>query len=69
MTYMRLPGPESLSGAFSMDGERMRITRVARWPRVGSTSLIWYDDLADPQHLEHWRQSSKIVSITPMSES
>jgi hypothetical protein len=64
MTYMRIPGPGSLSGPFALDRQPMAITRVQRWPRVGSASLVWYDDPADPDRLEHWRQSSRIVSIT-----
>lgn len=68
MTYMRMPGAESRSGGFPMDGERVLITRVGRWPRVGSTSFLWCDDPASPDRLEHWRQSSTIVSITPLPD-
>jgi|GEM_PF-4061625 len=64
MTYTRLPGLRSRSGAFAFDHQPMAITRVDRWPRVGSTSLLWYDDPTDPDRTEQWRQSSRIVSIT-----
>lgn len=63
-TYMRVPGPASVSGPFAFDSKPMVITRVVRWPRVGSTSLVVYDDPAYPDDLEQWRQSSQIVSIT-----
>lgn len=44
------------------------ITRVSRWTRVGSTSLVWYDDPAAPDRRERWRQFSTIVSITPLPD-
>lgn len=47
-----------------MDGQRMPITRVGRWPRVGSMSLVFYDDPARPLDYEQFRQSSPIESIT-----
>ncbi|MDA0251814.1 MAG: hypothetical protein O2892_12105 [Actinomycetota bacterium] len=62
MTYSRFPGPMSVGG-FPCDGESMRITRVERWPAVGSTSMVWFDDPERPQEQEHWRQSSVIDSI------
>jgi hypothetical protein len=64
LTYTRIPGAASPSGAFSFDAQPMAITRIERWPRIGSTSLVWYDDPADPGGREHWRQSSRIVSIS-----
>ncbi|QNJ96471.1 hypothetical protein HZU40_11790 [Mycolicibacterium fluoranthenivorans] len=67
MTYQRVPGPTSLSGPFPMDSQRMPITRVARWPRVGSTSLVFYDDPHRPSDYEHFRQSSRIESISRIS--
>lgn len=63
-TYTRLPRSHSRSGAFAFDHQPMAITRVERWPRIGSTSLLWYNDPTDPDLTEHWRQSSPIVSIT-----
>jgi hypothetical protein len=68
MTYMRMPSPVSRSGPFPMDGQPMPITRIGRWPRIGSTSLIWYDDPAEPSRHEHWRQSSTILSIAPLPD-
>ncbi|ANE78458.1 hypothetical protein A7U43_03085 [Mycobacterium adipatum] len=67
MTYMRMPGPASLSGQFAMDGQRLRITRVERWPRVGFTSLVFFDDPTRPLDYEHFRQSSQIESITQIT--
>ena len=64
MTYTRIPSSHSRSGAFDFDHQTMLITRVERWPRVGSTSLLWYDDPSDGEQTEHWRQSSQIVAIT-----
>jgi len=66
LTYMRIPGPDSLSGPFTLDLERIRITRVSRWPCVGSTTLLFYDDPMRPFDLEHWRQSSRIDSMTEL---
>lgn len=68
MTYTRIPGPASLSGPFVMDGQPMPITRVQRWPRVGSTSLVFYDDPVRPLDYEHFRKSSRIESITPIDQ-
>lgn len=67
MTYKRIPGPESRAGAMSQDGDVMRITRVDRYPKVGNVSFVWYDDPSDFV-IEHWRQSSTIVSIVKMEE-
>ena len=64
MTYTRRPRSRSRSGAFAFDHRPMAITRVERWPRVGSSSLLWYDDPTHPDHTEHWRQSSGVISIT-----
>lgn len=64
MTYARIPSPSSLSGPFALDLRILVITRVDSWPRVGSRSLVWFDDPADPDGIEQWRQSSRIVSIT-----
>jgi hypothetical protein len=66
MTYTRLPGRSSLSGSFVMDSRAMPISRVDLWPQVGSTSLVWFDDPVDPAGTEHWRRSSRIISITEM---
>ena len=63
MTYRRCPGATSASGGFPYDAEPMPITRVDRWPAVGSTSLVWYDDPARPETHEHRRQSSTIDAI------
>jgi hypothetical protein len=64
MTYMREPGPESKSGSFAHDGKPMTITRVDFWPKVGATSLVFYDDPDDPTK-EQWRWSSTIRMISP----
>ncbi|QFS90491.1 hypothetical protein FIV07_06995 [Mycobacterium sp. THAF192] len=69
MTYTRRPGPASLSGAFDHDERAMPITRVQRWPRVGQTSLVWFDDPEAPAERELSRQSSTIVSITALPGS
>lgn len=64
MTYTRTPQLHSRSGAFEFDNQPMAITRVERWPRVGFTSLVWYADPTNPHPSEHWRRSSRIVTIT-----
>lgn len=66
MTYTRIPGPGSPVGHFVLDMRPLPISRVDRWPSVGSTSLVWFDDPSDPQAIEHWRRSSRIVTITEM---
>lgn len=66
-TYTRLPGPNA-SGRFEYDAQPMRITAVARWPKVGDVSKVFYDDPQYPLDLEQWRVSSRIVSIEPMEE-
>lgn len=71
MAYRRFPGATSASGGFPHDAEPMPITRVDRWPAVGSTSMVWFDDPARPETREHWRQSSiidAIVSASAMGE-
>jgi hypothetical protein len=62
MLYTRLPGEHSLAGGFALDGEAMPISRVGRYPKVGETSLVFYDDPSDPRR-EHWRQFSQIKRI------
>lgn len=63
MTYTRLPGLQSKSGSMEFDAIPVKLTRVERWPEVGSTSFIFYDDLYMPDTLEQWRQSSRIDRI------
>lgn len=65
--YRRLPGEASES--FSADGAEVELTRVDRWPAVGSTSLIFFDDLEVPLLLEQWRRSSTIGSITRLDDA
>jgi hypothetical protein len=60
-TYRRSPLPGH--GRFSYDECDVQLTRVERWPRVGSTFLIWVDDPEVPELLEHWHQSSEILRI------
>lgn len=61
-TYQRLPHADASFSA-PQDGQVLSITRVERWPAVGGTSLVWFDDLDAPNLLEHWRMSNVIVSI------
>lgn len=65
--YQRNPG-EGRS-QFVADGEAVRLTRVERWPVVGSTSFIWFDDLVAPDLVEQWRQSSRVQSIVRLPET
>lgn len=67
MTYTRSPGPRSRSGSFDYDNQPMPITCVERWPRVGSTSLVYLVDPHEPDRTEHWRLSSQIVSISEIA--
>lgn len=69
LTNTRRPGPTSLSGGFAHDDCAMPISRVERWPRVGDTSLVWFDDPEAPAERELWRQSSTIVSITALPDA
>lgn len=61
-TYSRTPGTASLHT--DHDGLTVPLTRVERWPRVGSSFFIWVDDHDFPAALEHWHQSSEIRSIS-----
>ncbi len=60
-TYRRLPGPGR--GSFDYDGELLTLTRIERWPTVGETFFIWFDDPSVPDLLEHWRQSGRVRTI------
>jgi hypothetical protein len=46
------------------DGHTVKLTRIERWPRVGDVLFVWVDDHQFPELVEHWLQSSAIVSIT-----
>lgn len=60
-TYQRLPGGGQ--PRFLHDEVVVPIARVERWPAVGATSLVWFDEPAAPLFWEHWRRSSTVVSI------
>lgn len=60
MTYQRLPGAES--GRFAYDETELPILQVDRWPAVGRSSVVWFDDPSS-RLLEHWRVSSTIQRI------
>lgn len=62
MTYTRLPGASS--SAFAHDGATASIRSVERWPRVGHTSFLFFDDPNDAL-IEQWRISSTIQRIEP----
>lgn len=64
--YRRIPG--QTSGSFVADDTVVELTRIDRWPAVGSTSFIWFDDPSEPMLLEQWRQSSTIKSITRLPD-
>ncbi|WP_293002611.1 hypothetical protein [Mycobacterium sp.] len=66
MTYTRIPGRLSLSGSFRFDRVPMAISWVDRWPQFGSTSLVWLYDPDQHDGVEHWRLSSRIISISEM---
>jgi hypothetical protein len=42
---------------------------VERWPTVGGTSFLWFDDPDTPDTLEHYRISSTIVGIHRISNA
>lgn len=68
LTYTRIPGADSHAGAMVHDCVAHLITRVTWWPRVGSVSLVWFDDPDRPTSHEQWRRSSRIKSIEPLAE-
>jgi len=68
MRYARFPGADSISGTFAYDAQTVPLTRVDRWPAVGSTFFIWFDDPLRPDETEHWRQSSAIASIVRLPD-
>ena len=63
--YRRLPG--EASRRFVADGVEVELTRIDRWPAVGATSLIWFNDPAFPELLEQWRKSSTVRSIVRLA--
>lgn len=69
MTYTRRPGTASESGTFPHDEQAMPITRVDRWSRVGSTTLVWFDDPDASEEREMSRRSSTIVSIAALPDT
>lgn len=66
-TYSRRPGAGH--ARFRHDGHVVRLTRVERWPTLGEPFFIWVDDHEHPAALEHWHQSSPILSITMLPPS
>lgn len=60
--YCREPQPGH--GRFPYDGLAVALTRVERWPRIGGTFFIWVGDAEAPELVDHWHQSSTILSIT-----
>lgn len=67
MTYCRLHSTNL--NAMDYDNTVVRITRVEKWPAVGSSSLIFYDDLLNPVFKEQWRICSTIVSIEKIEDT
>jgi hypothetical protein len=66
MTYQHLSAKRG-SGP-SQAAEVLPITIVERWPAVGCTSLLWFDELVETiLPIEHWRQSSTIISIEQLT--
>jgi hypothetical protein len=66
MTYQHLSTKRGFGPA--QDAEVLPITIVERWPAVGRTSLLWFDELVETiLPIEHWRQSSTIVSIEQLT--
>lgn len=61
MTYRRLPAPGR--PRFDFDEVVHRITGVGRYPEVGASSLVFFDDPERPW-MEQWRVCSTIASIT-----
>ena len=60
MTYTRMRGEGRERLKF--DGQTQPIASVGRWPRVGATFLVYYNDPTDP-HIEQARRSSLIRTI------
>jgi hypothetical protein len=60
-TYLRRPRPGH--GRFIYDGQAAVLGRVERWPQVGATFFIWVDDPRISELVEHWHQSSTVISI------
>lgn len=63
MTYKRIPGAESLAGAFLGDGEAHRIYAVKRYPVVGYGFYVLFDHPLDPCGSTMFNQSSEVVRI------
>lgn len=45
------------------DSGIQRLTRVEVWPKVGEAFFFWFDDPQHPDQVEHWRISTRIVTI------
>lgn len=58
--WTRRPGVGSPS--LGADGQAHRLTLVEAWPRVGASTLVFFDDPHDFV-MEQWRISSPIVKI------
>lgn len=61
-TYARHPGESSQS--FAWDTVEAPIWDVRAWPEVGGTFLVYFEDPANPSHVQ-WRMSSRIRRIEP----
>lgn len=59
--YRRIPGKGRQS--FPADEHFVRLTCIQRWPTIGDTFFVWFDDPQYPSLMDQWRRSSTIVSI------
>lgn len=64
--WTRLPGEGSPN--LGADNQAHRLTQVELWPRVGTSTLVFFDD-PDDIVLEQWRISSPIVKIEELVQA
>lgn len=67
-TCTRLPGVRGTSGGFEQDGVAVHIGRVARYPSVGRTSLLFYKVSWDPPYTERFWESSTVAHIERLAD-
>ena len=63
--WTRLPGVGSPN--LGADSQAHRLTLVEAWPRIGASTLVFFDDPNDFV-MEQWRISSPVVRIDELVE-
>ena len=67
MTYTRRRGPDGVPRRMTFDRQAVPITRVEARPEGSVSFVVWCDNPEDPDLVQHYRSSSTIRSIRPLS--